>query len=63
MKTRVIYVNCKWTGLPIETVDEFPYNNKEERKEAHRCVNEYRLSDPSGNYYLSQRCTKEWKTK
>ena len=58
---KVVYINCKWIGQPVETVDEFPYNNKDERKEAHRCVQEYNLGDRTGNYYLSQRCTKEWK--
>ena len=47
----------------VETVDEFDYNTKEERKEAKRCLNEYRTSDTYNNYYLSQRCTKEWSEK
>ena len=58
MKTR--YINLKGAH-GVETVDEFPYNTKEERKEAARCLAEYRLADPSGCYYMSQRCTIEWK--
>lgn len=47
----------------IETVDEFPYNNKVERMEARKMVNEYRLSDSTNFYYLSSRSTKEWRNK
>ena len=61
MKT--IYINCKWGGLPIETVDEFPYDTKENRKESFRCLKEYAISDRTGYYYLSSRCTKAWKEK
>ena len=42
----------------IETVDEF-----DDRKEAVRCLKEYRLGDASNYYYLSQRCTNDWKNK
>jgi hypothetical protein len=48
------------SNFGLETVDEFPYNNKEERKEAKRCLNEYRISDPSANFYMSSRPCKEW---
>jgi hypothetical protein len=40
----------------LETVDEF-----ETRKEGRAMLAEYRLSDPSAHYYISQRCCKEWK--
>lgn len=39
-----------------ETVDQF-----DTRKEARQMVKEYRLSDPSANYYLSQRACANWK--
>jgi len=39
-----------------ETVDEF-----ETRKEARAMLTEYRMSDPSARYYLSQRPCKNWK--
>lgn len=58
MKKR--YINIK-NGSFVETVDEFDYSNKEERAEANRCLNEYRLADPYNHYYLSQKCVKEWK--
>jgi hypothetical protein len=51
----MIYIQRKdCNGL--ETVDEF-----ETRKEARAMLVEYRLSDPSAHYYLSQRCCKGWK--
>lgn len=53
------YIQMK-SNFGLETVDEFPYNNKEERKEAKRCLNEYRISDPSANFYMSSRPCKEW---
>lgn len=41
----------------LETVDEF-----ETRKEAREMLAEYRLGDPSGNYYyLSSRACKDWR--
>jgi hypothetical protein len=39
----------------LETVDEFPT-----RQEARAMLTEYRMSDPSGSYYLSSRPCKEW---
>lgn len=39
----------------LETVDEF-----ETRKEAQAMLKEYRLADPSGNYYISSRPCKAW---
>ena len=49
------YINIK-NGTNIETVDQF-----ETFKEAYKMLKEYRLSDPYNFYYISQRCTKEWK--
>jgi hypothetical protein len=43
----------KWQ---LETVDEF-----QTRKEAREMLKEYRLSDPSASYYISQRPCKHWK--
>lgn len=40
----------------LETVDEFTT-----RKEARAMLIEYRISDPSAAYYLSQRPCKHWK--
>ena len=56
------FINIK-TSKGVETVDEFEYNNKEERKEAKRCLSEYRLSDSYNYYYMSQRCTNDWRNK
>ena len=39
----------------LETVDQF-----ETFKEALARVKEYRLSDGSANYYISQRACKDW---
>lgn len=58
MKT--IYINTK-TAYGTETVDEFPYNNKEERVYAKKMPSEYNLS--MGSCYLSSRCTKDWRNK
>jgi len=55
----VKYINMKSLN-EIETVDEFPFNTKEERKECRRCLNEYRICDSQNEYYLSQRATKSW---
>ncbi len=49
------YINIKNDGQ-VETVDEFPTY-----KEAKLMIKEYRMGDRYNNYYLSQRCTKEWK--
>ena len=40
----------------LETVDEF-----DTFAEARKMVTEYRMSDPSANYYISQRPCKDWK--
>lgn len=42
----------------LETVDEF-----ETYKEAKAMVKEYRMSDPSAQYYISQRACKDWHRK
>jgi hypothetical protein len=51
------YINIKNSGK-VETVDEF-----ETSKEARKMRREYQLSDSSNLYYLSKRCTKEWREK
>jgi len=61
-KEKVIYVNTR-SNYGVETVDEFPYNNKAERTYAREMCREYNISDSSHYYYLSSRCTKEWKEK
>ncbi len=48
------YIQRK-TSDGLETVDEF-----ETRKEASAMAKEYRLSDPSARYYVSQRPCKDW---
>ena len=45
----------------LETVDEFPTNTRSEKQEARRCLAEYRLSDPAGEYYISRRACKAWR--
>ena len=51
----MIYIQRKdQNGL--ETVDEF-----ETRKEARQACIEYKIADPYGIYYMSQRACKEWK--
>lgn len=55
-----VYVNMKHNNK-VETVDEFPFNNTQERRYAREMVNNYNDSDRSHYYYLSQRCTKEWR--
>ena len=42
----------------LETVDEF-----QTYKEARSMLCEYVLADPYGQYYISTRCCKAWKTK
>lgn len=50
-----IYIQRK-SGKDLETVDQF-----DNRKEARAMVLEYRLSDPSAEYYTSSRACKGWK--
>ncbi len=51
---RYIQRKCLQTGQ-LETVDQF-----ETRKEASDTLKEYKLSDPYGHYYTSQRACKDW---
>lgn len=61
---KIRYINiAARDGNPIETVDEFPYDTKEERKEFSRCLGEYRFGDTYNSYYSSQKATKEWRNK
>ena len=53
----MIYIQRRGNGY-LETVDEF-----ETRKEAQDLLKEYRMSDPSAEYYTSSRPCKEWKEK
>ena len=47
------YINFKYDG-EVETCDEF-----EDKKEAYKMLAEYQMV--SGGYYLSQRCTNDWR--
>lgn len=49
------YINTRYPGY-VETVDEF-----ETYKEAREMLKEYRLASPEMGYYLSNRCTNEWR--
>jgi hypothetical protein len=51
------YINIK-SRWGIETVDEF-----ETYKEARKMLKEYRISDTYNYYYISQKCTKDWRDK
>lgn len=51
----MVYIQRKDSNY-LETVDEF-----ESRKEAVLMLKEYRLSDKSANYYLSQKPCKSWR--
>lgn len=51
----MLYIQRKGQGY-LETVDEF-----ETLKEAKQMIIEYRMSDPSGGFYLSGRPCKVWK--
>lgn len=55
------YINFKGP-YGIETCDEFDYDNSLERGEAHRCLKEYQMVGDY-YYYLSQRCTNDWRNK
>ena len=48
------YIQRRGDGY-LETVDEF-----ETRREARAMLAEYRISDPSATYYLSQRACNDW---
>ena len=49
------YINMK-SVYGTETVDQF-----DTMKEAREMVKEYNMSDSQSNYYISSRCTKEWR--
>ena len=49
------YIQRKGNGY-LETVDQF-----ETAKEARAMVKEYRLADPSADYYISTRACKDWR--
>ena len=53
-KTTKVYIQRKGDGY-LETVDEF-----DSRKEARAMLAEYRMSDPSGYFYLSSRPCRAW---
>ena len=53
----MIYINRKDDFGNLETVDEFG----EGRKYAKEMLKEYRLSDSSAYYYMSQRPCKDWR--
>ena len=52
----MIYINRKDNLGNLETVDQF----NQGRKYAKEMLKEYRLSDPSARYYISQRPCKDW---
>ena len=49
------YIQRKDYDGNLETVDEF-----ESRKEAIKMLKEYRLSDQSGYFYISQKPCRDW---
>ena len=49
------YIQRRGNGY-LETVDEFATS-----KEARAMLKEYRLSDPSAHFYISQRACKGWR--
>lgn len=54
MKTKRIYIQRKGNGY-LETVDEL-----ENYKEARQMLKEYRMSDTTAHFYLSQRACADW---
>lgn len=48
------YIKLK-SNYGIETVDEFPT-----KMETEQMLSEYFIADPSGDYYISNRPTKDW---
>lgn len=50
------YIQRRGDGY-LETVDEFTTY-----REARDMLKEYRMSDPSAHYYISQRCCANWRT-
>jgi hypothetical protein len=62
--SRTIYINRKDDYGNLETVDEFSVNDFKGRisflKYAKEMLKEYRLSDRSAHYYMSQKACKDW---
>jgi hypothetical protein len=54
-KTTMTYIQRKDAHY-LETVDEF-----ESIREARAMLNEYRMSDPSADFYISIRACKDWR--
>jgi hypothetical protein len=54
MKASTFYIQRNGQGY-LETVDEFT-----SKREARAMLAEYRMSDPSADYYLSSRPCKAW---
>ena len=52
------FINLRTGAHGIETVDEF-----ETHKETKKMIKEYRISHPTGYYYISSRSTNEWKNR
>ncbi len=55
------YIQRKSQGGEIETVDQFNYDTKADRKEFKEALVNYRISDKTAQYYSSQRACKDWK--
>ena len=51
----MFYIQRRGDGY-LETVDEF-----ETRKEAKLMLAEYRMSDPTAEFYISRRACKAWR--
>jgi len=54
------YIQHKYNGQ-LETIDEFPFTNKEERIEFRRALREYQTAMPQAEIYASSRPCKDWK--
>ena len=53
---RIKYINAYWgQKYNRETIDEFSTY-----KEAREMLKEYKASDPTGTYYISQRACLDW---
>lgn len=52
----MIYIQLR-RNSSVETVDEFPT-----MREARAMLAEYRLADPTGDYYVSRRPCRAWRT-
>ena len=56
----MIYINMKNNRGEVETIDEY-YNYEED--EAYKVCHNWQIADTTQRYYLSKRCTKEWKNR